>query len=352
MDSYVLSFYLEALRECRHPNLRLRLRALETLYKEHIARVEPDFLLGLLRRASDYEEQSYILGMFSEMGARMPVGELITLLRDRSDANQVPRWNVAVALAALGAHAPVELFISLLQDPTEEVGLRETLAELLGQFGERVPLEVLLDAVADEEPGVCAAGIASLIVRGYEAPLEPILAQLGHPDEYVRKAAIRALSAAGERAPIEPIVAALADPDWQVREAAAAGLDSLLACFGERVPLAPLIAAVEDESASVRETALDTLANHPAYAPLDLAVRALDDPGPYVRCAALLVLERLGSERVSPDIHPKLEEMATLDPSNARKYAARALALLKGLPPPPEPDWFHVDGKEQEDFER
>lgn len=342
MNSYLLNSYLEALRECRHPNPHVRLRALETLYKEHFARVEPDFLLGLLRKASRYEEQSYILGMLSQMGARMPVGELITLLRDRSDANQIPRWSVASTLAALGEHAPVELFITLLQDTTEEAGLRETLAELLGEFGERVPLEILLDAVADEEPGVCAAGIASLIVRGSQAPLEPILAQLGHPDEYVRKAAIRALSSAGERAPIEPIVAALADPDWHVREAAAEGIDSLLACFGERVPLAPLIAAVEDASDNVRETALDTLANHPAYAPLDLVVRALDDPGPYVRCAALLVLERMGGERVPPDTHPKLEEMAAADPSNARKYAIRTLALLKGLPPPPEPDWYHV----------
>ncbi len=216
---------------------------------------------------------------------------------------------------------------------------------MLGEFGERIPLEVLLDAVADEEPAVCAAGIASLSVRGSQAPLEPILAQLGHPEQYVRKAAVRALSSAEERAPIDSIVAALADPTWEVREAAAAGIDILLEWFGSRVPLAPLLAALSDESANVRETALDTLANHPAYAPLDLVVRALDDPGPYVRCAALLVLERMGSERVQLELHPKLQAMASSDTyPNARKYAVRTLALLNGLPPPSEPDWFHVAG--------
>lgn len=100
----------------------------------------------------------------------MPVDELTALLRDRSDDNTIPRFRVAETLAALGENAPIEIFISLLQAPTEETGLWETLAEFFGEFGERVPLEVLLDAVADEEPTVCAAGIASLIVRGSQAP--------------------------------------------------------------------------------------------------------------------------------------------------------------------------------------
>ncbi len=336
MRIYYFRSYTEVQRACRHPNADVREQALEALEKEYFEQAEPDFLLTLLRKTDNYTEQSTILGMLSQMGTRTPVDELTTLLLDRSDANMIPRFRVAETLAALGENAPTQIFISILQDPTEEEGLRETIAELLGEFGERVPLEVLLDAVVDASPAMCAAGITSLIARGAGAPLEPILAQLGHPEAYVRKAAIRALSSARERAPIDPIVAALADPAWEVREAAAAGIDILLEWFGSRVPLAPLIAALSDESASVRETALDALANHPEYAPLDLAVRALDDEGPYVRCAALLVLERMGSERVPTEVYPKLQEMAALDPYiNARKYAARALALLKGLPPPP-----------------
>ena len=76
------------------------------------------------------------------------------------------------------------------------------------------------------------------------------------------------------------------------------GVDVLLDCFGERVPLTPLIAALQDEDVRVRESSLDVLANHPEYAPFDLVARALDDQQPSVRCAALLVLERMGSERV------------------------------------------------------
>ena len=331
MDSYFLRSFLELLRDCRHPSLRVRLQALEALYKEHFDQVEADFLLRLLRKSSRYEEQSYILGMLSQMGTRMPVDELTMLLLDRSDANQIPRFQVAETLAALGENAPLEIFIGLLQDPTEEASLREMLAGLLGSFGERVPLDVLLAAVTDEEPAVCAAGIESLIVQGSQAPLEPILAQLGHPEGYVRQAAVRALSSARERAPIDPIVAALGDPDARVREVAAMGIDPLVEWFGTRIPLTPLIAALEDENANVRESALDTLANHPEYAPIDLVVQALDDQNPYVRCAALLVLGRMGGERVPRDVHPKLSEMASFDTyPNVRKYANKTILTLNG----------------------
>lgn len=48
----IMDSYLELLRECRHPHVRVRLQALETLYKEHLDRVEPDFLLLMLRKSS------------------------------------------------------------------------------------------------------------------------------------------------------------------------------------------------------------------------------------------------------------------------------------------------------------
>lgn len=283
-------------------------------------------------RATHYEEQIAILSTISQLGQKAPVDELTAILQDRADSNELPRGYVAAVLAALDDRAPLEVFIALLQDPTEEIGLREDIAGLL--VGERVPLDVLLAAVADPEPGVCAAGIESLSEQGPRAPIEPILAQATHPDWYVRKAAIRALSAARERAPIEPIVAALSDPDARVRDAAALGVDILLEWFGSRVPLAPLIAALGDENANVRESSLDALANHPEYAPVELVAQALDDPNPYVRCAALLVLERMGSERVPADVYPRLVEMtATETHINARRYATRTLLILKGILP-------------------
>lgn len=334
MDPY----YQYLLHQCRHPELHERLRALDTLGKDYLDLVEADFLLVLLHGTSQYEEQSAILGIMSQMGTRAPVAALIELLEQREAGDSGLREYVAATLAALKESTPLDLFIRILKDPTEEGGLREEIAELLGDFGERVPIEVHLAAVADPDPDICVAAIRALSAQGARAPLDPILAHLAHPAGRVRKAAIRALSRARERAPLEPIVAALGDPDPEVREAAAWGIDLLLEWFGTRVPLAPLLAALADDSPLVRETALDALANHPEYAPLDRVVPALDDSNAYVRCAALLVLERMGS-RVPEEVYPTLLRMTQADPyPKARMYATWTLLALKGLPPGKE-DW-------------
>lgn len=327
-------YFLHVVQECSHPERQRRMRALDTLSKDYLEQLKADILLPLLYRATHYEEQVAILSMMGQLGPGAPVAELLAILLDRADSNTFPRSSVANVLAGLGENAPLDIFISILRDPTEEIGLRESIAGLLGQFGERVPLDVLLATIADPEPGVCAAGIESLSELGSQAPLEPILAQVTHPEWYVRKTAIRALSVARERAPIGPIVDALSDPDARVRDAAALGVDLLLEWFGKRVPLAPLLAALGDENANVRESALDALANHPEYAPVELVVQALDDQNPYVRCAALLVLERMGSDRVPETAYPKLVEMAATETHmNARKYATRTLLILKGILP-------------------
>jgi len=325
------SHFLEVLRACRHPDLRRRLNALEELEKVYLDHVKAVFLLVLLGKTSIYQEQSAILGIMSLIGPRAPVEELTHILLDRDEAPGSLREAVAGTLAALEENAPVDVLIDILQDPTEEAGLREEIAGLLGTFGERVPLEVLVAAAADAEPGVRAAGIASLSAQGPRAPLEPITAALGHAEWYVRMEAVKALGRARERAPIDLIVAALGDTNPRVREAAAEAIDLLLEWFGPRVPLAPLVAALLDEDANVRESCLYALANHPEYAPVELIAEALDDQNPYIRCAALRVLERM-DKRVPEALYPKILEMAAMDPyPNARKYANRTMLILKGF---------------------
>jgi HEAT repeat protein len=100
------------------------------------------------------------------------------------------------------------------------------------------------------------------------------------------------------------------------------------------VPLEPLFVALGDSEARVRESALYALSNHPQEVPVERVVQALDDPNPYVRCAALTVLEQMGRARVPASVDQKLQEMAALEPHvNARKYAIKTLFVLKGMQP-------------------
>lgn len=330
--------FQHVLQTCQHPDLRARLRALDTLEKAYLEQVEADFLLFLLHREPTYPEQSAILRIMSQMGPRAPVAALVDLLSSRETEHWMLREKVAATLAALRAYAPIALFIRILQDPTEETGLRKEIAGFLGEFGEHVPIDVLVSAVADPDPDICATAMGSLMEQGARAPLEPILAHVAHPVWRVRKAVVRALSHARERAPIEPIVAALSDIHPRVREAAALGVDLLLEWFGAGVPLAPLFTALADEDAQVRETALDALANHPQFAPIELVVAALQDQNAYVRCAALLVLERMGN-RVPEEVYPAVLRMSLADPyPTARQLATKALRTLKGIQPGAEDD--------------
>ena len=76
------------------------------------------------------------------------------------------------------------------------------------------------------------------------------------------------------------------------------------------------------------------LGNHPQYVPIEPVVAALGDPNPYVRCAALVVLERMGRDRVPEEVDRTLQEMASTESHvNARKYAIKTLFVLKGVPP-------------------
>ena len=334
LDHIRNNIFQEVLHSCQNPNLQVRLSALETIEKEYLDLVKAEFLLLLLRKTSVYQEQvAILLGIISQMGSRAPIEELLAILLDRDTSDEMLRIVVARTLAALGEDAPIDAFIGILQDSTENASLREEIAGLLGEFGERVPLEVLVAAVADPDPAVCAVAIGSLIKLGRRAPLEPILVHVAHTEWFVRMEAIRALSSARERAPVELIVAALSDPDPRVRAAAAQGIDLLLEWFGTRVPLASLVAALGDEDDDVRESTLIALKNHPQYVPMELVVARLDDQNPYVRCAALRILERMG-ERVPEEVYPKLLEMAATEPHiNARKHAIKTLFVLRGVPP-------------------
>lgn len=69
----------------------------------------------------------------------------------------------------------------------------------------------------------------------------------------------------------------------------------------------------------------DVPATHPHYAPRALVIPARKDQNASVRCAALLVLERMG-DRVPEEVLPALLRMPWADSHpNVRQYATQAL---------------------------
>jgi outer membrane protein assembly factor BamB len=155
-----------------------------------------------------------------------------------------------------GVYAPASLIPSVLSR------LRPGIASVQpGMQGDQV--ERLTTALENSDWHVRATAVRMLGEVGERTPLEPLMAALNDEDESVRAVAVQALGKLGERAPIDRLVAALHDSEWAVREIAALTLGEL----GERAPARPLldILHAEDEDPYVREAAKIALQQaHPA----------------------------------------------------------------------------------------
>ena len=331
------SFYRHLLHECQSADLQHRLEALEDLRRhEYLNLVEAQFLLDRLNSTGHWQEQRAILGLMCQIKKPLPVEALMAILADRETTSVYLRMEVASTLAFVKAEESIDLVLRLIQDPDEEVCLREMLVESLATWGERISDETLLALLANPEPAICAAALHVWGARPSQTiPIATVLPYCIHEAWYVREAAIKTLLATEDRVPIDAILAALSDPDDHVRDAAAHGCIQLVERFGDQIPLEPLLQALNDDYPSVRENIVDALGKAPARAPLEPIIAALADPLYYVRCAALEALSTMG-ERVPAELYPMLQAMSGSDPvAQVRLRATRALLMLHGLTPGP-----------------
>lgn len=150
-------FYLHLLHECQSADLQHRLDALEDLRKhEYLDLVPAQFLLDRLNSTVIEREQSSILRLMCQIEAPLPIEALMAILADWETSPLFLRIEVAHTLMVVKSEEALESLLRLLQDPDEDVYLREAIAEDLTIWGERIPGEILLALLADPEPIVCA----------------------------------------------------------------------------------------------------------------------------------------------------------------------------------------------------
>jgi HEAT repeat protein len=145
---------------------------------------------------------------------------------------KLPEWmrsELVYDLGKLGAHAPVDLLVRILQNREPAIQGERTLAvsydrtaaaSVLGGLGEAAPLKPLLEALQDDEFWVRGAAMQALGKLGRNAPVEIITAGLGCDDFHVRKCAAMACGYLGAAAPIMRLQQALGDLMSDMREAA------------------------------------------------------------------------------------------------------------------------------------
>lgn len=326
-------FYLHLLAQCQAADLEHRLVALEELQHEYLDLVPAQFLLDCLNSTGHWQEQRAILELMCQIKPPLPAQALMAILADQATSLYL-RMEVSHTLAAVQAEEAIDLVLRLIQDPDEEIALREVMTGDLTFWGERIPRELRLSLLADRQ--LCAAALDMWRSQPPQSiPLELVVPYCTHEETYLREAAIKTLLAAEQRVPIDVILSALGDPESEVRTAASYGCISLTERFGDQIPVEPLLQALSDDYPPVRENILDALGKVPLRIPVEPVAAALTDSTFYVRCAALETLGLMG-ERVPSSLYSSLQALSGSDPAaQVRLRATRALLLLHGMTPAP-----------------
>lgn len=168
------------------------------------------------------------------------------LIKQLSDRNTKTRLDAANELAKLGTEA-IEPVKKLMANP--DFTIRRIAAYILGKINEPATVEILVEALGDDNPDVRKSAAQALNRLGKVAiPL--LIRALGNISKDVRASAVWALSKMGDIV-IEPLIEVLSSEVKDVRASAVWALSKV----GESA-IAPLLAKMEDPEKNTRESAI------------------------------------------------------------------------------------------------
>jgi HEAT repeat protein len=196
------------------------------------------------------------------------------------------RLRAARSLGQLGGRASIRSLIGTLDEPNRWSVIR--MADILAEMGSEVVDELVVAFSELKLPGQLAA----LDILGRVRPLHIIpwlCARLGETERDVRARAAHALGEIGDPAAAEPLRAVLPDHEWPVRAMAAKALGRIR--DSEAIP--GLCEMLRDSEWWVRVNAAEAL-RRLGRAGTTALWGMLEDPDPYARHQAVLVLEEAG----------------------------------------------------------
>jgi HEAT repeat protein len=261
-----------------------------------LERVSGDRLAGLTR----------VLGWLDGPAAQRALTRLL--------GQPAVRAHVVEALVRHGAGV-VDLLVEQLR--SEDLDIRQAAAVALGRIGDRRAVGALIEALADRELALPAAGALARI--GAAEAFEPLLALIGHPDVAVRQAIVAALNSIGHPEMPARIAARLDDPDPLVRESSVriAGYFGYPECFEQ------VLARCSDPSEEVRRAAVEHLPFFDDHRAAAAVVAMLERDTPRVRAAAAGALARIEAEWALPALTGALRDRDAW----VRYFAVRALGI-------------------------
>ncbi len=257
-------------------------------------------------------------------------GAADALLQAATDPDAVTRaWAARALTAALAdsAHLARGAFEARLNALVADAdpGVRIAALAALATFRDSAQAGAALSRLSDAYPNVVIQALTTLGALGGARAVAALEDQVAHGATFaLRRAALLGLAEAAPAGGAAAAAGWVHDPDWRLR--AVAG--QALGVAATDTALATLRAMVADADPRVAETALEALGAatpEPNAALAALAIRALAAADPYVRVAALDVLDRQRDPELVPVLVRAYRRAAGDQVSDARLAAVAAL---------------------------
>ena len=148
----------------------------------------------------------------------------------------------------------------------------------------------LIKALAHQDVSVRKSAAEALGDVGDTRAVEPLLLVLNDKDEDVRSSSARALGKIGDARAVVPLLAVLKEENRRVQKWAVSALGRI----GDARAVVPLLAVLKDEDSGVRTKAVEALGRIGDARAVEPLKSALNDDNNYVRRRAVWALEELG----------------------------------------------------------
>lgn len=152
-------------RVLQHGNPRMRVAATMTLSSMLEEDIPPTPLLFLALQDKDVDVLFHILRPIASNETQIPLDPLLTCLYNIKPCTERDDWALSYIVRALGARSleeqiPLEPILNLFD--RENVRLRASVIRILGRFGTRAPVDLLIATLGDSEQSVREAAAETL----------------------------------------------------------------------------------------------------------------------------------------------------------------------------------------------
>jgi HEAT repeat protein len=279
-------------------------QVLDTLKVKRVGQAAPPSVVGVACKLATHEQEMVRRRAVLALGNMSSALSVSALIEAMSDQAKAVRKNAIKALFRQGEPAMIPLIVAAKNNRRVSRNVQWDVERELWNRRDEWPVEPLLNALGDDDPGVRRGAVWALGCLRNPVAVEPLIYALKDTDPNMRADVAEALGKLRDVRAVEPIIALLEDSDSHVRRQATWTLRELK----DARAVEHLIITSNDTDASVRSGAVGALGelckelkNTVLREQVTmLLVSALKDQDKNVKSSAARALVDVGQSTVDP----------------------------------------------------